>query len=287
MSEHAFYQNITLESIDAAIYDWFDRTVDSHVETATKDRMKVPVRLASGERWATAREKKGIRDNKGKLILPIISIRRTTVDPDLTMSSLGVETATIQIAKRLSQKTSRMQNLNAAASPAQKNSLSPVVYEVTTIPFPERKVITYELQIQTQYITQMNTILEKLWSQVELQNSFVAPLENVDYQPQKGEQFEDRKPLNNHYVVGFFDSSHSDAGNLEEFTDQERIVRYNTSIRVPAVLQLDPEGEKPAVKVERTAFGLSFGSESVHIVDDPTEIELIFSNHKIKEKIKL
>ena len=283
MSEHAYVQNVTIESIDAAILDWFDRTVDAHVDDPVGKR-KVPVKMASGERWVTSREKKGIRDDSGKIILPVITIRRTGIDPDVSMQSLGIETPTLQIAKRISAKTNNLQNLNNAAAPALKSPISPVVYEVTTIPFPERKVMNYEIQIQTQYQVQMNAILEKMFSLTELQNSFVAPLENDNRQPPKGENFEDRKKMDKAYVVGFFDSASSDNGNLEEFTDQERIIRYTTSIRVPAVLQLDPEGTKPAVKVERTAFGLSFGGETVHLVDDPLELELIFGNGKIREK---
>lgn len=282
--ERPFLQTVTIESIDAAIIDWFDRTVDAHVEGPTNSRVKVPVRLGSGERWATGREKKGTRDALGQLILPIISIRRTAVDPDLTMQALGTETPTIQIAKRISPKTNNLQVLNNAAIPSLRFPTSPVVYEVTTIPFPERKVMTYEIQIQAQYVTQMNAILEKIWDNTEMQNSFVAVFDNVNRVPPKGEEFENRKPLSSHYVVGFFDSTNSAGGNFDEFTDQERIVQYNTTIRVPAVLQLDPEGTKPAIKVERTSFNLQFNAESTHFVDDPYELELIFSNGKLREK---
>jgi hypothetical protein len=43
---------------------------------------------------------------------------------------------------------------------------------------------------------------------------------------------------------------------------------------------LDPEGERPAVQVQRTAFGLSLGREEAHVIDDPAEADRIFGRPK-------
>ncbi len=270
------YDNITLETIDRAVIDWFDKTVDAHVRHPNKDRMKVRVTLAAGERWVSAREKKGVRDENGVLILPIISVRRSGMEPSPQMSALGAETPTLQIAKRISQKTNDLINLHASRDPARRTPPRPVVYEVYTIPFPHRSILTYELQVQTQYITQMNMILEKMAHMLDISNSFVAPFDNDHRHPPIGDDFEKRVPVKGGYVVGFMDATLNDGGNFEEFTDQERIIRFSTQLRVPAVLRLDPEGEKPAVKVERTSFGLGFSEETTHFVDDPNEADKIF-----------
>lgn len=274
--EKPAYHNVTLETIDQAVFDWFDKTVDAHVEQPNRTLAKVRTTMAAGERWITAREKKGIRDDNGVLILPIIALRRSGIEPSPQMSALGTETPNLQFAKRISQKTNDLFNLHAARDPARRTPPKPVVYEVYTIPFPDRSILTYEIQVQAQYITQMNAILEKMFHELDMGKSFVAPFLNDHRHPPIGEDFEKRKPLDRGYVVGFFDASISDAGNFEEFTDQERIVRFSTSIRVPAVLQLDPSGEKPAVKVERTSFGLGFSEEKVTFVDDPEEMDKIF-----------
>lgn len=272
---HADIQSITLETIDQAIHDWLSVTVDAHVEHPNGDRAKVPVIMASGERWITGRQRKGMRDSNGVLILPIISIRRTGIEPDPKRSALGIETPNLQISKLISPKTNTLQNLNVSRTPSLKAS-NPVVYEVTTIPFPDRSVMTYELMIQTQYIVQMNKILEKIFHGLDIHKSFVAPFDNHHRHPPAGEEFEKRKPMNGRYVVGFFEDTASSSDNFEEFTDQERIVKYSTTIRVPSILQLDPEGDKPAIKVERTAFKVGFGDESFYFVDDIDELEKIF-----------
>ena len=274
-AEHAFYSDVTLETVDKAVFDWFDRSVDAHVQHPNGERKKVVVMFASGERWATSREKRGMRDTNGVLILPIITLRRSGIDPSPVMSALGTETAKFQISKRISPKTNDLMNLNTSRVPS-KRLARPVIYEVTTIPFPDRSILTYELQVQAQYIVQMNSILEKIFHELDIGKSFVAPFENDGKHPQLGEDFEKRTPIDRGYVVGFMDSNGSDTGNFEEFTDQERIVRYSSQIRVPTVLQLDPEGEQPSVQVERTTFLLNFGEEKICLVDDPEEIEKIF-----------
>jgi len=274
--EHTYYENITLETIDQAIKDWFDLTVDSHVNFPNGERKKVAVGFSSGERWITARQKKGVRDNNGVLILPIVSIRRSGIEPTPSMSALGTETATLQISKRITAKTNALQNLNVTRDPAHRTPAKPILYEVTTIPFPDRSIITYEVQVQAQYILQMNSILEKMFHELDISKSFVAPFDNNGRHAPVGEHFESRKKLSKSYVVGFFDTTVSDGGNFEEFTDQERIVRFTTTVRVPAVLQLDPEGEKPSIQIERTSFLLNFGTENTTFVDDPTDADKIF-----------
>ena len=279
MSE-TVYSSVTIETIDQAIKDWFDKTVDAHVQSQAGGSKKVPVILASGERWITSRTKKGLRDKNGVLILPIISVRRTGIEPDVTMQALGTETATLQISKKIDPITNDYKNALAKRIGGLKTSHARAVYQVTTIPFPDRSVMSYELVVQAQYAQHMNSILEKMFHELDLNKSFVAPLDNYNRHPQIGVQFDQRTKTDFAYVVGFMDSALNDGGNLEEFTDQERIVKYSTNIRVPTVLTLDPEGEKPSVQTETTAFSLSFGHEDVRFVDDPAELDKIFGQKK-------
>lgn len=265
------YRPVTLEAIDRAITGWLDGTVAVHVEHSMGERKRVPVVFSSGERFARSREKKGIRDKNGVLILPVMSLRRMGVSPEQGMQALGVETQNFQISRRIAPDTSRMKN----AEQRRKFWARPAapVYEITTIPFPTRVIVNYELNIQTQYVTQMNTVLEKVFSELDIQKSFVAELDNHHRHPALGEE---RELLKKHYVVGFIENEMSDSGNFEEFTDRERIVSYKIGIQVPATLQLDPEGEKPSVQIEKTSFGLRFMPERVTFVDGKDEIERIF-----------
>jgi hypothetical protein len=253
------FEPITIETVDRAVRDWFDRTVDAAVETAASDRAKVQVLFSSGERYAIRR--KGIRDQNGVLILPLISVRRTGMDADPTMQALGTQTGNLTISRRIDPKTNQLKNNIQRVTSAGIPIYGPgpgAVYEVASIPFPDRNIFNYELVIQASYTKQMNTIIQKLFRELDIRKTFVAPIENNGRHSENGEELEDRKPFKGGYFVGFFDGTMSDSSNFEEFTDQERIVRYNTTFRVPANLTLDTEGEKPAVKIQKTAYSVGF-----------------------------
>jgi hypothetical protein len=277
----AQYQPVGIEDYDRAVRDWFDLTVDSKVSSPTNGgQMKVPVVVSTGERWAVSREKKAIRDQNGVLILPIAAVRRVSIDPDTSMKALGVQTPNIQIAKKISQKTGLLHQDSLARQVANRLKSEQAVYEVTTVPFPDRGMINYELKVQTSYQLQMNQFIQKMLRELDLQKSFVAPFNNEGRHSLNGVQFEDRgnrkNRLDGPYAVGYFESALDDQGNFDEFTDQERIIMYTVTFRVPYVFFLDPEGEKPAVQVERTAYAVAFQPESTRFIEDENEWEKIF-----------
>jgi len=277
------YQNVYIETIDRAVRDWFDKTVDVRLKVADGSLFKVPVQFSQGERWAAGRTKHAFRDSNGVLILPIIAIRRTSIKPDPTWMALGVQTENIQFAKRLDPKTNEIKNAEGL-KPDTLARKYPAIYDVYTIPFPDRMIANYQLIIQTQYITQMNEVLQKTWRSLDIQKSFVAPFENdgrhTPRSDQYGGPYREAAPLSKPYVVGFLEEDMADTGNLEEFTDTERIVKYSTNITVPFVLQTSPEGEVPAIQVTRTAYKAVFKDESFVFVDDPAELDKIFGKLK-------
>lgn len=276
MAEHAAYQPITIEVVDAAVKDWLEKTVAAQVSQPDGSLKFVPITFGAGERFVTSRTRHGIRDDNGVLIYPIVNVTRKGIDPDPTMGALGVETENLSIAKRIDPKTNVVKDDDKVRPPARHVVGPGVVYEVTQIPFPKRVIVNYDLTVQTQYVSQMNAIIEKLMHELDLQRSFVAPFRNDGRLPPVGIPFEKRVPLSDGYVVGFFESTLTDGSNIEEFTDQERILKYQTSFRVPAALQLDPPGDEPAVRTVRTAFGLTFGKETIRVVDGREEFEKIF-----------
>ena len=267
---------ITIRTVDQAVKDWFDKTVAAIVKTNDGDSKPVPTIFSQGERWAIGRTKGALRDENGVLMLPVISIRRTAIDPDPSQTALGVQTPNITVAKRVDPKTGDLQALESLKDGSQRLPYPPVVYDIYTIPFPDRVILNYQLTIQTQYIGQMNDVLQKMWRMLDIQKSFVMPLENDGRKPPRSNGYRDTAPLSKPYLVGFFDDNYSDAGNFEEMTDTERIVKYNTSFTVPAALSTSPEGTEPLVSVERTAYKVVIPEENVRWVSDPAELDKIF-----------
>jgi hypothetical protein len=209
-------------------------------------------------------------------MLPVMAVRRVSIDPDASQTALAVQTNNITIAKRVDPKTGDLQSLEQLKPGADRLPYPPVVYDVYTIPYPDRVMFNYDLVIQTQYISQMNDILQKIWRMLDIQKSFVIPLENDGRKPPRASGYRDVKPIDRPYLVGFFDDNYADSGNFEEMTDGERIIKYNTSFWIPAALSTSPEGTEPLIRVERTAYKVVIPEENVRWVDDPEELEDIF-----------
>jgi hypothetical protein len=266
----------TLREVDLAIKDWFDKTVNARVEFPDGQLKKVPVIFSQGERWSVGRTRQAFRDENGVLILPVISVRRVSLTPDPSMSTLGVQTENFQIARRVNMKTNVLRDLETNKPNEQRLGYNPVVYDVYTMPYPDRFIGSYELVLQTQYIGQMNDLLQKIWRMMDVQSSFVAPLHNDGRHPPVVNGHTDAKPLDFPYVVGFLDVTANDSGNFEDFTDTERIIKYTTQIKVPMVLVTEPDGESATVSVHRTAYKVVIPEENVRFVDDPRELDKIF-----------
>jgi hypothetical protein len=241
------------------------------------------VNFSQGERWSAGRSKQAFRDTIGVLILPIVAVRRVGIRNDPTKMALGVQTESIQISMLVDPKTNEIKNAEHLKPDALARKY-PAIYDVYTIPFPDRLQGNYQLVIQTQYISQMNEVLQKIWRSLDIQRSFVAPFENDGRHTPRSDQFggpyREATPLNKPYVVGFMEEDMTDSGNLEEFTDTERIIKYSTNINVPFALQTSPEGEVPAVQITRTAYKAVFKDENFHFVDDPAEMDKIFGKLK-------
>lgn len=290
------YRDIRLEDIDRAILEWFDHTVDAHVDIPDGRRYKVPVTLAVSERWSLNAVP---RDSSDRLILPAISVIRTNLDPTNGMLSLGSNVPRLQISKRVSGKTENLIRNRLTRDPLLSEGPKPVVYEVTTIPFPFNGSATYELNIYAQYMGHINSIIERIMMELEFFDvpSFVAPLSGDGLPrgmgPSPGElrkeeelPYSEREPTDGYYVCGYFDGPFDSDSNIKDFTDQERVLKYVGTFSVPVFLQLNPPDKRESVQVEYTAFKVEFGKEGQHFPDTDEEIELLFSGKKIGEKVR-
>ena len=147
------------------------------------------------------------------------------------------ETPEIVISSIIHPKTPNVQNLVANKKkffPETKNL--PPVREYLTLPFPDFANIFYEIIIWAQYQEQMNEILQKIWYNYDHMDSFVMP---VDYDGKKGTNPKGK----GYYFVGFREGSIASQSNVEEFTNQERVIKYIYTIKTWAYFMLDPDDE--------------------------------------------
>lgn len=297
MSDNPFpktARKIRIEDIDRGVKNWFEKVVAANVKSPQGELHPVSVTFAAGERWVAAADRKSLRDKDGRLILPIIHIRRVSIDTSTNMSGLGINTPTMQISRLVHEKQSQLQNADYSRPLSSRRLQGSSVYEIYSVPFPINSTLNYKIVIQAQYQTHINEIIEKILSKFEFVDvpSFIIDLSlNADKDRNKGiatgngttevvpivgSPFEIRKQLSDYFVVGYLDGDIASEGNLDEFTDQERIIQLQFNFKVPAPLIFDPEGNKPYIKKETTAFGIFLGDEEVTVVDNIEDLDKIF-----------
>ena len=227
-------KEVNIRSVDSAVVDYFNKTLKLHVNNPS-GRKKVESLFSTGERWALIR-KNNFRDENGTLILPIISIKRNSIDRTRGFGGMAQETKEITISRKIHPKSSFLQNnietRRMTGFPEKKEDKT--IYEYLTAPFPDFAIALYTITIWTQYQNHMNEILESIFYAYNWHDSFVMPLD-YDGKTPKGNSF---------YFVGFRDGLDiNNAGNLEEFTDGERLIKYEYNIKVPFYLLLNPKDQ--------------------------------------------
>ena len=203
------FDEVDIHSLDKAVFDWF------HVKHATNIQgRKTPVMFGGWERFAQMQDNKQddnlnrMRDPKGMLILPMISIRRgdVTYNTDRFVFQSVDGNPRVEINRRVA-----MSNFDANRrvpfdgphiySADRRRSDAPVM-EITTIPWPDFITVPYTITFWSSYVRHANYFNDRIW-----QNAYPQDLTYKGY-----------------YFYAFIDSS-TNENNEESYTDEERIIR--------------------------------------------------------------
>ena len=270
----------TLETVDFAIYNWLNEELNLH--TMTQDGFeKTPVIWASAERAFQVKRSKEFRDQDGTLILPIITIERTSVAKDLSRKGTAwgnippvddAKGGSITISRRIKQdKTANFANADSWRRSPNKGvsqrtfpkkdafgrriENKKVVYETITIPMPVYLDITYSIMIKTEYQQQMNDLVTPFMTTTGGINYFTI---NYD-----GHRFE-----------SFIQSDFSQDNNVSSLDAEHR--KYETKIDIKTLGYIIGEGknqERPKVVIRENAVEVKIPREKVIYGDIPEHID--------------
>ena len=144
--------SVGLLDVDTAILKYLQDNI-TPVVTQDNKQIKVPVIYGNPERWKGVQRDGMLRDKNGKLQLPIIMIRRTTMKKN-----------------NINNPTNKYQNYLFRTSWNQRkiydkfaalNGITPSeMFQTVTI--PDYYDISYEAMIWTEYMAQMNHIIENI-----------------------------------------------------------------------------------------------------------------------------
>ena len=273
------YEPSTLETIDYALYEFINNEINAF-STTNKGFKKVPVVWVSSERAFQIKDNKDLRDDKGTLIFPMMTIQRDSFEKSLTdkgvfySSNLPINDSkggkiTIQ-RKVLQDKTGNFLNADTfrkknkttgnQGNPGfqqinfpdrRKAKEKKIVYETITIPAPVYVSINYTIKIRTEYQQQMNEIVQP----------FVTNTNGINY-----------KLLSNdgHTYEAFFQSTYTANNDLTQVGDETRVYETDVSIKVLGYLiGADKNQKQPNVVVRENAVEIRVQRERTILGDEP------------------
>ena len=268
----------TIETVDRAMLNWLDESMN--VSCATGEGWeKVPVKWVAGERSHQVKNVKALRDSTGMLILPIITLERTSMakDPAFKGTAWGNTYETndyrggaIQIAKRINQtKTADFANsYNARKSGPVRRSAGHgqinfrtkkenkrIVYSIKSIPMPVYMAMTYSIGVRTQYQQQMNEIMQPFMT-------FTGAINYFTIQSTDGHRFE-----------AFMQQDFSQNNNVSDMGEDER--KYETKFDIKVLGTLVGRGDNqdtPKISVRENIVEFKFLRERVALGDEKEEV---------------
>lgn len=307
----------SIEDVDRALFDLFDKQLPFTYKHKSGTK-RAPVIFASGERFAVLRRKEPLRDKTGALILPLVSIMRTGISQSATMGAGTAQNVPMIIKKRLSKEDPAYQRLlnkkglkNSDDLPSQSSfddvtanpekhaepgrnasrrdtgltttektinsDLGKNIYEIIEMPPPKYFTASYEITLWAQYTLQMNDMITSLMALYQSYSQRTFQLETP-----KG-----------YWFVGYAGDDLTAGNNFDDFTDNERLVRYTFTMTVPGYI-VNPQFpgsqnslrryvSSPEIKFEGIVTGKEFdpnmpagipsGNPDDYILDDTRSVD--------------
>lgn len=251
-----------VEDVDVAMFNLFDQEISFvYGGIGSTEIKKVPVIFAAGEKWAMLKRGRPLRDKNNTLVLPLITIMRTdlnqSISEDVTGRGINQQVGEIVVRRRLDKSDRSYQSIinrlflknqqNVAVrpqdteDPAQLTTEGVIgelddqtiidgglltndrlknIYETIVIPTPQFYTAKYQVTIWTQYTQHSNQIIEKLFS------SFLPQAQSWRLETPKGYWF----------IAKYEDGSLAAETSFEDMSQQERFIKHNFNVSVPAYI---------------------------------------------------
>lgn len=148
--------NVGLEDIDNAILYYFDEVIKPYViNEGTKQN--IPIIFADAERWKTAQKDGMYRDREGKIMLPIITVKKDNLERNrsLTTKLDGNKVNIYQNYEKRYTKKNQYDNFAVLTNRAP-------VREFYNIVVPDYYTLTYTCNIYVSFYEDLNKIIEAI-----------------------------------------------------------------------------------------------------------------------------
>lgn len=144
---------VKLLDIDTAVLNHIVNEINIHV-LDNGNSIKVPVKYASQEKWKAIQQDGVLRDQQGKIQLPVIVFSRTSFVKDPNLMTVNRH-LTYPVLRKFDAKNKydRFSILNNYVAP---------VNQILSVSLPDHIDVTYEFICWCEYVEQINTIVQKI-----------------------------------------------------------------------------------------------------------------------------
>ena len=264
ITEKKYFNASTLENIDRSVYNYVKGL---NLSTSTnKGSELVPVLWGTSERSFLSKTDLQARDSQGLLKLPLISIKRSSVQK--TMPSKGIfqgnipevsdeQGGSLVVGRSINQEKTTAYAESTAKRSANDESFpiknSKIVYQTISIPMPVNVEVNYEVTIRTEYQQQMNNLMLP----------FVTNPGTINFIKLKDEE---------HCYEGFIEGQFNSKDNLSDYSNEERKFEMTLTIRVVGYLVGQGNNRvKPHFSIRENFVEIKMPKESVIV--DPEELK--------------
>lgn len=155
---------IEFEDIDGVILYQFNEKFNFHV-TQNGERIQVPIIYDAPERWVWAAQRDELKTVKEKVIFPLIVFKRTSHDRDSGRENMNtLHSRAMQFNREFGNSfigTSKYSDQNIYDNFSVLNGRVPV-RDYYVVRVPNYVTVSYEFTVYTEYVYQMNDILEQI-----------------------------------------------------------------------------------------------------------------------------
>ena len=198
---------VTLKDVDTSVMNYIKDVIRPSIREAN-ETIKVPILYGNEERWNNVRRRGVLRDRNNTIILPVIVLKRTSVEKNTELSQGFEHDVQRKYAEVLRKPQWSKKNRYDRFS-VQTNKKPTFENLVTTM--PNFVNISYEFVLLTSYMEQMNILIEEF---VEHSNNYWG--DGEDYK--------------------FLSTVESISDASEMTTDSERIIKSTFSVITKAYL---------------------------------------------------
>lgn len=144
---------VSLLDVDTALINYLQNVINPTVVDGGEN-IKVPIIYGNPEKWYAAKAQGGLRDQQGKLQIPLIMAKRTAFSKDEGYKTFNRYLSYPVITKfNEKNKYDKFSLLNKTVAPTNQ------IFAVT---MPDHIKVEYEFIVWTEYVEQNNAILEKI-----------------------------------------------------------------------------------------------------------------------------